>query len=256
MDTTLKDQLFKICKEHYITEKELKDYKGELVNYDHYPYAPYIPKNWNKILVLGGSQKIKAANNGKKEYRESLMDLSENEMIFRLGNPVVTYKKPDQFIGVEPWDNGYLKIAMISCFPESRLDEYGISNAIPWEMSKDNKNWNILLNNKSTKFWKVLFSILKPKYVITVGNDALYTILVCYPRKEMKFKFFNLMAPLAPIGSRGIFNESDLYFRYPEVRYAIETNPKIIKRSDPNWRRYVFFAAHAVSKIKSQLYLP
>lgn len=256
MDSELKKKLGQICKDHAINDTELKYYNGPFASYDRYPYAPYIPKNWNGILVLGTSQKIKVKNNGDKEYRESLLDLSDDYLIFRLGNQVVTGKKPDQFLGVEPWDNGFLKLAMLSCFPESKVNEFAVSNVIPWELSKENEIQNNFLASKSINFLKAVLPIIKPKYIISASQMAQDSMLLGYSCKKMNFRYINLLAPGALRYIINLFDENDLYFRYPEVRCAFELNPKLIKRNNPNWRHYVIYAAHAVSKIKSKTFLP
>jgi len=252
MDNDIRKKIWQICRDHGILEKEWESYHDEPPAYDRFPYAPYIPDKWNKILVLGTTQKINTRNNGDKEYRQSLLDVSDENMIFRLGNSRVTCVESDEQIGVEDWDNGFLKIAMLSGFPGSKLSEFGVSNAIPWELSRVDKERNNFLQFKSINFWKSIFHLIKPKCVISTGRFGHHTILLCYPR-EMKFKYFNLLSPQAPNIAFNLFDEEDLYFRYPEIRLAMEKNSKIIKRSDPRWGRFVFFSAHAVSKIRSTL---
>jgi hypothetical protein len=256
MDSELKKKLWQICKDHAVTEKELKAYNGELVNYNRYPYAPFIPKNWNGILVLGISQKISVHNNGDVDYRESLLNLSDDYLMFRLGNKDVTGKKSDQFLGVKPWDDGYLKLAMLSCFPESKVNEYGVSNVIPWELNRDNKFQNNFLESKSIKFWKDVLTVIKPKYVIGIGQITGNAFALGYACKKMKFRYFQLLSPVSLRTIINLFDENDIYFRYPEVRYAFELNSKLIKRNNPNWRHYILYAAHAVSKIKAKTHLP
>ena len=46
-----------------------------------------------------------------------------------------------------------------------------------------------------------------------------------------------------------LFDENDLLKRYPEVKKAYKSIRKIIKIGKQDKRYYVFYAAHAVSKI-------
>jgi hypothetical protein len=255
MDNTTKKKLWEICLAHRITENEYSNYNGTIPIYNYSPYVPYLPKNWNKILVLGTSQKISLKNNGDKDYRDSLKDLSEEYLIFRLGNPIVTDKKAEQFIGVEPWDEGFLKLAMLSCFPKSKLSEFGVSNAFPWELDKNNKPQNYFLEHKSLKFWEAVLPVIKPEYLICIGNATKFHIVLGYLCKEMNIKYFSLLSPYFLKYILTLFDENDLYWRFPEVRLAFETNQRLVKSNNPYWKNYVLFAAHAVSKIKIKAYL-
>jgi len=52
MDSELKKKLWQICKDHAVTEKELKAYNGELVNYNRYPTLPSFQRIGTVFLFL------------------------------------------------------------------------------------------------------------------------------------------------------------------------------------------------------------
>ncbi len=253
MRSKLQSALLKICKKHRITSNDLAKFKGDLARYDVYPYAPYIPNGWNGILVLGISQHINIKNKGNKVYRESLLDALDDDLIFRLGNQEITGQKSEKFIGVVPWDDGFLKIAMLSCFPEFKSNQYGVSNTIPWELSMDDRQRNIFLEYKAIAFWKEILPILKPKYIICLGDTAKNIFQFTNYFENTDCKLFNLIAVSSLTQVINLFDENDILSRYPEVINAINSNPSLIHRSKMSKRYYIVFAAHAVSKIKTEL---
>ncbi|NTJ39282.1 hypothetical protein HQK29_16785 [Vibrio vulnificus] len=66
--------LISTCKKYILTIK-IQLLIGE-------PYIPYIPNNWNGVLVLAESQNLSAGNN---DYVQSLYNMSQDERIQRLG---------------------------------------------------------------------------------------------------------------------------------------------------------------------------
>ncbi len=251
MDSEFDDILLRVCKSNRIAPYDYSKYKGELSRYDIYPYAPYIPRKWNRILVLGESQLINAKNRGDKDYREKLLDACDDDCIFRLGKKEITGQKPDEFIGVVPWDNGFLKLAMLSCFPEFKANQFGISNMVPWELTKDNTRINTFLEYKSISFWKNILPVLKPKYIICSGEIAKETILLMDNWKSFDCKVFNLLPVNSLTRVSKLFNITDLLSRFPEVKKAIECNPKLFPHKEIALEQIIVYATHAVSTIKS-----
>ncbi len=62
-------------------------------------YIPYIPRNWNQILMLAQNQNLSASN---EKYVEKLRKLDSNDRMRRLG-------LFGNGIGVYPWDDGSFK---------------------------------------------------------------------------------------------------------------------------------------------------
>ena len=86
-------------------------------------YIPYIPLNWNGCLVLGESQNL-STTYGK--YVEELRGMTKQEKLTRL--------RGTNDLGIMPWDNGALKIAIKSAFnidPASTA----VSNAVLWSQT-------------------------------------------------------------------------------------------------------------------------
>ena len=82
------------------------------------PYIPYIPDGWNKILVLFEAQNLSGFSDGNTNYLDSLMKASESDQVNRLNNPVIKSNKDGGGIGISPWDEGWLDLALLSVFPD------------------------------------------------------------------------------------------------------------------------------------------
>jgi len=252
-ESTLHSKLRLICKKHTIAGLEKTEYGGEPTKYDLYPYAPYVPKNWNRILVLAESQQLRGKNEGNIDYVKSLLNASYEDLIFRLGNIRITGEKPEEQVGITPWDEGFIKLAMLSCFPEYKSNQYAVSNAVPWHLDKGNETQTEFLEQKSITFWKEILAVLKPKYIVCTGvyaDDIISDTEYCIERDCQQFHIRSASQLGRVIN---LFDENDLLERYPEVKNAISSNPQVVEISGMDKRYYVFYAAHAVSKIK--LYL-
>jgi len=252
MKLKLREQLLSICWGYEIPKDEYLLYGRKPTEYDLIPYAPYIPNKWNRILVIAESQQQSGKNLRGKEYIKKLSRACIDDLIFRLGNEEITGKKPDVQLGVTPWDEGYLKLAMLSCFPEYKTSEYALSNAIPWYLDNGNSEQVYFLTELSIEFWTEILEVLKPKIIIcsSLGRFADYIISeTCYCDDKQCDKFDLCAAPF-PEEVVHLFEESDLLERYPEVKNAIELNPNIVEKSGLDKRFYISYAAHAVSKIK------
>ncbi|MEI6900016.1 MAG: hypothetical protein WCL00_09060, partial [Bacteroidota bacterium] len=247
MNLKLQTTLMQVCKKHRIAPYEYSNYHGEPARYNIFPYAPYIPNNWNGILVLGTSQNISVSNKGNAEYRQSLLDALDDDLILRLGNQYVSQQKPDKFIGVAPWDEGFLKLAMLACFPEFKAGQFGVSNAYPWELSKDDRNKNIFLEFKSIAFWKDILPVLQPKHIICAGDAATMVIRLTYYWRTEGCRWHNILGYKYFTYIQRLFDADDILDRYPEVKNAIKSNPSLIHRTKRDKAYYILYAAHAVS---------
>lgn len=156
------DDLVAVCKQYY------RPSNSSII--DHYPYIPYIPQNWNKILLLAESQQLKGNSKGNKSFKMRLEEVTDFDRICRLGNEKVT-KSPD-VIGITPWDNEYLKLALLASYKNIELKNVGLSNAIPWHLDNRNKKMVNELSKKSAAFWGDILKIIKPDKIICSGNIA------------------------------------------------------------------------------------
>src|SRR5687767_623342 len=69
------------------------------------PYVPYVPDNWNRVLLLAEAQNL---SDSSKDYVAYLRARTQDERICRLGG--------SNDIGVWPWDDGSLKLAIEAAF--------------------------------------------------------------------------------------------------------------------------------------------
>ncbi len=199
------------------------------------PYIPYIPEQWNKILILAESQNLSASNN---EYVESILSGSSEDRIRRLG-------LSSNNIGVYPWDDGSLKLAVEAAL-QVNSSNVAVSNAVLWSQrggNNENKNPDLNLQNKSSEIWSTLLAIIKPEKIICCGNIAQEVIA----KTNWDGTIIKLRLPARTAMSRvsGMFNEADLLKRYPEVEEVLSRNPSLIR--DGFRINKIFYACHAVS---------
>jgi hypothetical protein len=198
-------------------------------------YIPYIPEQWNKILVLAESQNLSASN---CQYVKTLLSMSQEGRIRRLG------ASPD-YVGVYPWDDGSIKLAVEAAF-QVDSSRVAVSNAVLWSQrgkNEENKNPDIDLQGRSSKIWSELLCILKPEKIICCGKIAQSVIA----KTNWEGEVINLRLPAKTAMSRvsGMFNEADLLKRYPEVEKVLNQNPSLIR--DGFQRNKIFYACHAIS---------
>ncbi len=228
MDKFIQKQLIEICKNYYI-ENEIAVIAE--------PYIPFIPENWNGILVLAESQNLSKAN---QSYVKELRKDSPYDRLIRL------YKNT-KFIGVYPWDDGSLKLAIESAL-KVNANETAVSNAVLWSQrsgSGANKNPERIIQELSTEIWNEFLYILNPELVILAGKIAQEVINRTKwkgNKKALRLSSRNAMSRIS-----GMFDKNDLLKRYPEVREVAEKNKSWIKDYSLN---KIFYACHAVSLLK------
>lgn len=227
----MKEELIEICKRYTLSDAE------QVVVPE--AYIPYIPINWNKILVLAESQNLSKTNS---KYVNSLKSLTSIERMQRLGHDNLSF-------GVAPWSDGSLKLAIESAFDDEKADSTGVSNAVLWSQ-RSATGANINPSNElieiSSKLWKEYLFLLNPKLLITAGKKAENVI----NKTGWNGKHICLRLPAKTAMSRisGMFKTDDLLERYPEVKQVVHNNPEWVEDYRSN---KVFFACHAVSIIKS-----
>jgi hypothetical protein len=87
------NKLIRICKQ-YVPAGTLNAVIAE-------SYIPFVPEDWNGVLVLAESQNLSKKN---ASYVAWLNDLSDRDRIRRL------YLR--ESIDIQPWDDGSLKLAI------------------------------------------------------------------------------------------------------------------------------------------------
>ncbi|MFV1951579.1 MAG: hypothetical protein ACC630_06460 [Nitrospinota bacterium] len=204
-------------------------------------YLPYVPPNWNRLLVLAEAQNLSELNG---VYVRSLGALKAPDRMTRL--------RDGSDVGVAPWDDGSLKLAIESAC-EADSTETAVSNAVPWSRREGdgaNTNPSQEMIEWAVTFWKDLLPLLRPSHIITAGKVAETVITLADPSSEYCRTSVRLPSPQAMSRVSGMFQIEDLLARYPEVRRVVDKHPE--------WslRNKVFFACHVVSTICPTLIRP
>lgn len=225
----LKIALIEIAKNHVLEGSQ------EVVIQE--PYIPYIPDHWNGVLVLAESQNL---SKGNKNYVEKLQAMTTNERILRL-------YQGEKLIGVQPWDDGSLKLA-IEAATQYNAKDTGISNAVLWSLRSEsgaNKNPDKKLIDQSVEVWKAFALELNPKLVFAAGRIA-QNVVERALGETHKNVIIKVRLPSKQSISRvsGMFSEADLVERYPEVKKVIEAHPEWLLDFRQN---KIFFACHVLS---------
>ncbi|MCI0696952.1 hypothetical protein L0337_33720 [candidate division KSB1 bacterium] len=227
------DKLVEICKRHIIVSDT-----GVVISE---PYIPYFPDAWNGILVLAEAQNLSRSNSA---YVNELKNLSSDERIKRLyrSNGVGD-------LGIAPWDDASLKLAVESVF-DAKAENTAASNAVLWSQvttTKNNTNPSNELIERSIKLWIELIPIIKLDHVITAGSIAQQVITRTKQAISGSWKHTSFRLPARTAMSRisGLFRDTDLLKRYPEVASVLEKHPEWIPKKYR--QNKIFFACHAVS---------
>lgn len=250
--------LLNVCKEHCYQNAE-----NVIVPE---PYLPYVPENWNGILVLAESQMIGEKDN----YARWLQELKSKpeHVMTRLGRkePTPPYPNKPKKIGIGPWDDGTIKLALQAIFEGAnlnlKLEDVAVSNAVPWTYKGVDKNLNPddemqtknKMEAKAVEFWEEIFDVWQPniKAMVILGNVAERVmhnakILGKYEKKCLRLR---LPSPKAINRVSGMFCCDDLKTRFPEVQKALdalEKDEELRKQLEKQYKMKVFFACHAVS---------
>ena len=203
------DSLREVCSKHILPESvpPLAVFRE--------PYIPYVPDDWNRVLVLAESQNLAGAD---QKHRLELETMDERGRIDRLYNQ-------DGIRRVGPWDDGHLKMAVESLgFDPERT---AVSNAVPWtlEGSKRNLNPDRRLIDLAERFWSDIMPQLSkadaPALVITVGKVARQVMEAA--NRSGAFTLFPLASSSTNLLARvaWLFDPQDLFVRYPEGKSVV-----------------------------------
>ncbi len=205
------------------------------------PYLPFVPRDWNGVLVLAESQHLA----GKNRYRERLDAYSSDQRILRL-----LLQDEKGHVGVGPWDeeDAIIKLALKAMLPAIRTEQVAVGNAVPWsrEDSKGrNANPSKLMQQASVEFWRDLWGVWseKPRVIFPLGRIARNVTEKADLPNRIPLR---LPSPNNINRICGMFNKDDLLRRYPEVRQAGKDLGVELKLSN------VFFACHALSLGKNK----
>jgi hypothetical protein len=208
-------------------------------------YIPWVPDNWNGLLVLAEAQNLSETNRG---YVERLTKMSEKKQVCRL------YESEDgSNLGIEPWDDGSLKLAVEAALGEL-WSRTAVSNAVLWSQVSDtgaNQTPAEKLAQASCELWSHMLPVLQPKSVVSAGKIANGVVDVAKQKSGCSFEHIKLRLPSPNAMSRtsGMFKQADLLRRFPEVASVVSKNPKWVEKHALN---KVFYACHAVSLREKQ----
>ena len=204
------------------------------------PYIPYVPSDWNRLLVLAESQNLSA---GSQDYVDALRKLDSTGRMTRLGRRELA---GDGYVGVAPWDDGPLKLAVEAGFGAA-AERTAVSNAVLWSRrhteTQANVNPDGRLKKRSSRLWRRMLEVLAPEKVIVSGNVA-YDVTREAGWHDERTARLRLPSRTAMSRISGMFDENDLLRRYPEVYRVASEHPEWIETYRRNG---IFFACHAVS---------
>ncbi len=202
------------------------------------PYIPYIPKNWNGVLVLAEAQNHAGAN---VKYLKRLESLTAQQRYERL------YLDGDR-VGIQPWDDGTLKFAVEAAF-RIAASETAVSNAILWSLRKSelaNERPSRELGKASSLVWKDLLALLKPSHVIAAGAEARGVLEIALKdRPQPKRTHWALPSPRVLLPLSSMVNEADLFMRFPAVAKMAKRREEWLNTGSQ--RSKILYACLAVS---------
>lgn len=209
------------------------------------PYIPYIPENWNGILVVAEAQNLNIGD---------YANCSDVQKICRLypdydGSKSYAIEGPFPKMDVKPWEDGSIPLALKAALGLNPY-EIAVCNACLWSrrVGNRNKNPNNEMLVRSKDLWEDMWTDL----------DSYVTKVVCCGTKALsvfdfageKLKELRHPSPNAMSRISGMFKIDDLLNRYPEVETAYQElrTDDILETCKQN---KVFFACHAVSLLKN-----
>ena len=160
---SLRESLKQICQNFALSEN--------VKVIERTPYIPYIPENWNGVLVVAEAQNIT-----EDDYR----DCSEEQKICRLypnRDCLQNYEISGSFpkLDVKPWNDGSIPLALKASL-ELNLFETAVGNSCFWSIrnGEANENPNEDMRNQSRILWQQMWDVLKERCskVICCGNIA------------------------------------------------------------------------------------
>jgi len=224
------EQLLSVCKRHVLKNRTKATVRE--------PYVPYIPAQWNKVLVLAEAQ-----NHAQGSYLADLRRMSPRSRLLRL-------YKSKQMVGVHPWDNGTLKLAVEAAL-KREASRTAVSNAVPWSLVKGSKNQTPSPEHlrKSVAFWLDLLPVLQPELILVAGAKAEEVVRKVLKSIKIQPKLIPtpLPSPRVLNAVSRTFDEDDLMSRFPEVRKVIAKRRGWLE-IEGHRRNKILFACLVVSR--------
>jgi len=231
-------RLAKICREHS-NHVLLRDGLRQVVEE---PYLPYVPPDWNGILVLAESQNLA---DDESEYVNWLHGLDPEKSFLRL-----YLNSPLEGLGVAPWDDGILRIGAVVAKPGKSPAEMAVSNAIPWSFAEGRVNaraFSAPVRKMAAGFWSEVLHELRPEHIIAAGAVA-KDVLRRAGWDAEQMTCVRLPSPRLASWS-GMFDPDDLLRRYAEVDEILQSpvGRQIVADSDICMEYAVFYCSHVAS---------
>ena len=232
----VRQNLVDICQKYGI-------YQGTTVVVERVPYIPYIPENWNGVLVLAEAQNL---------YEDDYKDCSDLQKICRLYPDKDCSKKYEAdgklfpVLDIKPWEDGSIPLALKAALGLDPF-ETAVCNACLWSLRENGKNVNPNdeMRAESRILWKKMLAALGSmvKQIICCGSVA--ASIFDFEEANAIRNCLRLPSPNALSRVSGMFREEDLFKRYPEVRNVFA------EFKDTTYRQNkIFYACHAVSILK------
>lgn len=204
------------------------------------PYIPYFPDAWNGLLVLAEAQNLA----GDKKYQEWLSGLPPDKRFRRLRRGVQGQ------LGVQPWDDGSLKIAVAAAL-EEEPDATAVSNAVPWSLADNNgrnANPSKALRSKAVEFWADLLPRIRARRIVASGNVAFSVTKQALEEsgEQNRTQLIHWWHPspraLSPRSSK--FSVEEMLGKFPVIALLKERHGDWFKKYE---RNKVYFACRAIS---------
>ena len=232
----VRQNLVDICQKYGI-------YQGTTVVVERVPYIPYIPENWNGVLVLAEAQNL---------YEDDYKDCSDLQKICRLYPDKDCSKKYEAngklfpVLDIKPWEDGSIPLALKAALGLDPF-ETAVCNACVWSLRENGKNVNPNdeMRAESRVLWKKMLAAMGSmvKQIICCGSVA--ASIFDFEEANAIRNCLRLPSPNALSRVSGMFREEDLFKRYPEVRGVFA------EFKDTTYRQNkIFYACHAVSILK------
>ena len=234
----LRQKLVQICLDYGA-------YQGSTEVVVDIPYIPYIPENWNDVLVVAEAQNLDVG---------FYANCSDEQKICRLYpdyDHTQSYAVNGSFpiLDVKPWEDGSIPLALKAAL---NLDPYktAVCNACLWSRRDGNANANPNeeMQKQSRELWKEMWTNLAPFVSKVVCCRTIASAIFDFAGE--KLKELRHPSPKAMSQISGMFETVDLLNRYPEVKNAYQElgGDDIFETSKQN---KIFFACHTVSLLKT-----
>jgi hypothetical protein len=247
-------ECYEICNSWCFERAKNQDYSWNEQLQIKEPYVPYIPNNWNGILVLGIAQNL-----SYDKYREKLQ-ISDSSYDRR--KSILRLYHEDEFgkgLGVAPWDEGYLQIAVESSFNSVCAKHTAVSNAVLWSQIKPGKKKGSFIDFppgfkspqllESIELWTRMFKVLSDdiRILITVGKKSDYVGWMAKKGANLDCKQLGWWHPSGRNFSKLSRMKKSLTSKYGErVTLIIEHHPEIKEMKFQEMR--ILYACHAIER--------